>query len=172
MATFGMGCFYCPEAIFKKVNGVISVIPGYSGGHIKAPSYMMVKRGIRGHAEVVQISYEPKIVRFEQLLEIFWYFHDPSTLNRQGGDDGPQYRSVIFYHSEKQKKMALSEKIGKQKTIKRTVLTEIDKFSDFYPAENKHIDYYNNNFNQPYCQLVIQPKLENLKHEFSSLFNR
>jgi peptide-methionine (S)-S-oxide reductase len=172
MATFGMGCFYCPEAIFKKINGVISVVPGYSGGHIKTPSYMMVQRGVTGHAEVVQISYEPEWVRFEQLLDIFWCMHDPTTLNRQGGDYGPQYRSVIYYHSENQKHLALSTKFAQQKKIARPILTEISRFSEFYPAENKHIDYYNNHFNQPYCQLVIQPKLEDLKHKFSSLFDR
>lgn len=170
LASFGMGCFYCPEAIFKKINGVVSVIPGYSGGHIAAPPYTMVQRGVTGHAEVVQISFEPGKVRFEQLLEIFWHFHDPTTLNQQGGDYGPQYRSVIFYHGEEQKKLAILTKINQQKRINSPILTEISKFTGFYPAENAHVNYFNNHFNQPYCQLVIQPKLEEFKHKYASIF--
>jgi peptide-methionine (S)-S-oxide reductase len=170
-ATFGMGCFYCPETIFKKVKGVVSVIPGYSGGHVNAPTYSMVQRGVTGHAEVIQISFDSAMVRFEQLLEIFWHFHDPTTLNRQGGDHGPQFRSVIFYHHEKQKYWAKNTKIDKQLKIQRPVLTEINSLPTFYPAEFKHLDYFNNHFNQPYCQLVIQPKLEELENYFPSFLN-
>lgn len=169
LATFGAGCFWCIEAVFQRVKGVESVTSGYSGGFVPDPPYREVCNGTTGHAEVLQIVFDPKIVGFESLLEIFWGTHDPTTLNRQGNDVGPQYRSAIFYHSEEQRSLAVEIKLSlDQKNIfPMPIVTEITEFANFYPAENHHQDFYNQNGGQPYCQFVIKPKVDKLKRYFS-----
>lgn len=167
-ATFGGGCFWCVEAIFQKVEGVVSVVSGYSGGHIDKPTYKQVTNGNTGHAEVIQIFYDPKKVTFEELLEIFWKTHDPTTMNQQGNDIGPQYRSVIYYHDEEQK--LLAEKYKKEldaaELFPRPIVTEIAPFTKFYQAEDYHQNYFNQNGSQPYCAYVIQPKVDKFKKVF------
>jgi peptide-methionine (S)-S-oxide reductase len=167
-ATFGAGCFWCVEAIFQQVKGVQKVISGYSGGKIPNPTYQEVCSGTTGHAEVVQIIYNPNEVSYEELLEIFWQTHDPTTLNQQGADIGTQYRSVIFYHNLQQKQLAeyYKNQLNAKKVFSKPVVTEITAFEKFYPAENYHQNYYNQNAQQPYCQLVIAPKLEKFKKVF------
>ncbi|MFP4024363.1 MAG: peptide-methionine (S)-S-oxide reductase MsrA [Thiohalospira sp.] len=168
LATFGSGCFWCTEAIFEKIKGVESVVSGYSGGRVKNPTYKEVCTGNTGHAEVVQIKYNPEIISFKDLLEIFWQTHDPTTLNRQGADVGTQYRSVIFYHTGEQKKTAeiYKKKLDEANIYKNPIVTEITKFESFYKAEDYHQDYYENNKSQPYCSFVITPKLEKFKKIF------
>jgi peptide-methionine (S)-S-oxide reductase len=168
LATFGSGCFWCTEAIFQNVDGVTKVESGYSGGKVKNPTYKEVCSGLTGHAEVIQLTYDPKKVSFDELLEIFWKTHDPTTLNRQGNDEGPQYRSVIFYHNEQQKKLAqeYKEKLSEEGVFDRPIVTEISPFSVFYKAEDYHQNYYNLNGNAPYCAYIIQPKLEKFKKVF------
>lgn len=163
-ATFGGGCFWCVEAVFEKLDGVRSVTSGYSGGQPDNPSYEQVCQGTTGHAEVVQIEFDPKVISYEQLLEVFWIAHDPTTKNRQGADVGTQYRSVIFYHSPEQ--LAYAER---SKAIANApdqydgrIVTEIEPLKAFFAAENYHQDYYRRNPNQPYCQVVIAPKLKKL----------
>lgn len=168
-ATFGAGCFWCVEAIFQNLKGVSSVKSGYSGGEIKNPSYKEVCSGRTGHAEVVQITYDPSVISFDELLEVFWQTHDPTTLNRQGGDFGTQYRSVVFYHDEKQKQVAegYKKKLNDEKVFNNPVVTEVAPFTVFYKAEDYHQNYYNlNKDSNPYCSAVIQPKLEKLKKVF------
>jgi peptide-methionine (S)-S-oxide reductase len=170
------GCFWCTEAVFKRVRGILSVEPGYSGGFVKDPSYDQVCTGETGHAEAIQIRFDSQIISLEKLLEIFWYTHDPTTLNRQGNDIGPQYRSAIFYQTAKQKDIATSvkENIEKMKLYSNPVVTEITPFKNFYPAEKYHKDYYDNNKDVPYCSYVIDPKVQkllskfqdNVKHEY------
>lgn len=166
--TVGGGCFWCTEAIFKELRGVIKVVPGYSGGNVKNPSYREVCTGSTGHAEVIQITYNPELITISEILEVFFMTHDPTTLNRQGPDTGTQYRSAIFYHSEEQKKAA--ENIIKQyeteKIFEMPVVTEITPFKAFYPAENYHHDYFEQNKRQPYCQFVISPKIEKFKEKY------
>jgi peptide-methionine (S)-S-oxide reductase len=168
-ATIGSGCFWCSEAIFERVNGVIDVTPGYSGGHVKNPSYREVCNGTTGHAEVIQITYDPSIISFAELLEIFFKTHDPTQLNRQGADIGEQYRSVIFYHDEDQKKTAgkIKAELNKEKVWDKPIVTAIEPFPVFYKAEDYHNDYYNNNPTQGYCQFVITPKIEKFEKVFS-----
>lgn len=163
MATLAGGCFWCTEAIFKRLKGVGSVIPGYAGGTVANPTYEQVSSGTTGHAESAQITFDPKIISFEKLLTIFFHLHDPTTANRQGNDVGPQYRSAIFYHDGNQKKSA--EKLKKEIS---NAVTEITPFTNFYPAEDYHRDYYAKNSSQPYCQYVIDPKIQKLIKEFSS----
>ena len=167
-ATLGGGCFWCTEAVYKELKGVVDVKPGYSGGTIKNPSYKEVCTGRTGHAEVVQITFAPSVVSFSDILEVFFMTHDPTTLNRQGNDVGTQYRSVIFYHSEKQKETA--EKVirlfKEEKVYDKPIVTEVSEFSVFYPAEDYHFDYFENNPNQPYCQYVIVPKIEKFRKIF------
>lgn len=167
-ATFGLGCFWCTEAIFKQLKGVIKVTPGYSGGKLLNPTYEQVCSGTTGHAEACQIEFDPSVISFDELLEVFWKMHDPTTLNRQGGDEGTQYRSVIFYHNEEQKLLAehYKLKLTEAGIYKDPIVTEITAFKAFYPAEDYHADYYNNNKRVPYCTLVIQPKLEKFKTVF------
>ncbi|MCB0478036.1 MAG: peptide-methionine (S)-S-oxide reductase MsrA [Crocinitomicaceae bacterium] len=167
-ATFGAGCFWCVEAIFQDVKGVYSVKPGYSGGHVKNPSYKEVCTGTTGHAEVAQIKYDPSEVSFDKLLEIFWYTHDPTTLNKQGGDVGTQYRSAIFYHNDEQKNKAVAykAKLEELKVYPDPIVTEITAFDVFYEAEDYHNDYYTNNQEQGYCKMVIKPKIEKFKKAF------
>lgn len=168
MATFGAGCFWCIEAIFGMIAGVESVTSGYSGGTVENPTYNAVCTGNTGHAEVIQIKYDPAKVSYEELLEIFWESHDPTTLNRQGNDIGTQYRSVIFYHTEKQKELAelYKKRLDEAKVFSDPIVTEITELEVFYPAENYHQDYYENNSNKPYCGLVIRPKVEKIKRVF------
>jgi len=167
-ATFGAGCFWCTEAVFQRLKGVRSAVSGYSGGHVKNPSYKQVCSGRTGHAEVVQVTYDPKRISYAELLEVFWGTHDPTTRNRQGNDVGTQYRSVIFYHSDAQRKLAeqYREKLDASGAFRVPVVTEIEPFREFFPAENYHQDYYELNGRQPYCQLVIRPKVEKLKKVF------
>lgn len=168
--TFGAGCFWCVEAVFQRVKGVITVESGYMGGSIKNPTYREVCTGRTGHAEVCQITYDPSVISFDELLEIYWQTHDPTTLNRQGADVGTQYRSVIFYHSEFQKQRAeyFKEKLNQEKAFDAPVVTEISQASVFYIAEDYHQNYYNLNPNQGYCTFVIAPKLEKFKKAFSN----
>ncbi|TKG89615.1 peptide-methionine (S)-S-oxide reductase [Puteibacter caeruleilacunae] len=168
LATFGNGCFWCTEAIFQQLKGVEKVAPGYSGGESKNPTYKEVCSGLTGHAEVIQISYNPNEISYEKLLEVFWKTHDPTTLNRQGADVGTQYRSVIFYHNEEQKKLAekYMKKLDESGAYDDPIVTEISAFDKFYVAEDYHTNYYNNNKNQGYCRVVIQPKVEKFKKVF------
>lgn len=167
-ATFGAGCFWCVEAVFQQINGVISVTSGYSGGTVKNPTYEAICTGTTGHAEVCQLVYDPKKVSYDDLLEAFWQTHDPTTLNRQGADAGTQYRSVVFYHDAAQKEKAeyYKKKLNESKAWPNPVVTEISPAAPFYKAENYHQNYYNQNGNQPYCQYVIRPKLEKFQKVF------
>jgi len=167
-ATLGSGCFWCAEAVFQQIKGVKKVVSGYSGGELKNPKYQEVLTGLTGHAEVVEITFDPEVISYDELLEVFWKSHDPTKLNEQGPDHGTQYRSVIFYHSDEQK--AAAEK-SKQKHTKpgRTapkIVTEITRFSEFYPAEDYHQDYFKNNPRAEYCQTFIRPKVNKVKKEF------
>jgi len=168
-ATFGSGCFWCTEAIFQQLKGVEKVTPGYSGGQRANPTYEQVSSGATGHAEVTQILFDPTVIKFDDLLEVFWQSHDPTTLNRQGADVGTQYRSVIFYHNQKQKEIAeqYKRKLNQAGAYPNPVVTEITEFKAFYPAEDYHVNYYNNNKRAPYCTFVIQPKLDKFKKVFS-----
>lgn len=167
-ATFGAGCFWCVEAIFQQVRGVISVASGYSGGSVVNPTYRQVCTGTTGHAEVCQIVFDPAVVSYDELLEIFWQTHDPTTLNRQGADTGPQYRSAVFYHNAKQKERAeyYKNKLNTEDAFGKPVVTEITAFTNFYKAEDYHQNYYNENSGEGYCRIVIQPKLEKFKKVF------
>ena len=162
IATFGAGCFWCTEAVFERLEGVEKVISGYSGGHVKNPSYKEVCNGTTGHAEVTQVYFDPEIISFSELLDVFWHTHDPTTLNRQGNDSGTQYRSVIFYHDNNQKLIAEESKLKMEKsgTYKDPIVTEISPLINFYEAEDYHQDYFNNNPDQPYCSVVISPKIK------------
>jgi peptide-methionine (S)-S-oxide reductase len=162
-ATFGGGCFWCMEAVFERLPGVKSVASGFAGGHTANPTYEQVCTGTTGHAEVTQIEFDPSKISYEQLLDVFWQAHDPTTLNRQGVDEGTQYRSIILYHSEAQKLAAEKSKAGAQKNFKHPIVTEIVPFTKFYKAEGYHQEYYDNNSNAPYCRMVIAPKLEKLE---------
>jgi peptide-methionine (S)-S-oxide reductase len=168
LATFGSGCFWCTEAVFQRVKGVEKVVSGYMGGRTKNPTYKDVTSGTTGHAEVIQLTYNPSVVTYDELLEIFWGTHDPTTLNRQGADVGTQYRSVIFFHSEDQKKVAESykRKLGDSRAFDNAIVTEISPAVEFYVAEDYHQNYFNLNSNVPYCSYVIQPKLEKFKKVF------
>ena len=173
-ATFGAGCFWCVEAIFQCLEGVQQVVSGYAGGVVKNPTYQQVCSGVTGHAEVVQISFAPQIISFDDLLYVFWRTHDPTTLNRQGADVGTQYRSAIFYHSDEQKAIAESSKRETDASDLWTnpVVTEIVPCLDFYAAEDYHQDYYKLNPNQPYCQFVIDPKIRKFKEVFGERLSR
>lgn len=168
VATFGSGCFWCTEAIFERVRGVQKVISGYSGGTIENPTYKEVCTGTTGHAECTQIYYDPSLITYDELLEIFWKTHDPTTLNRQGNDVGTQYRSVIFYHNLEQKEKAefYKKKLEEEKIWDKPIVTEIVEFKKFYPAEDYHQNYYDNNPNQGYCAFVITPKVEKFEKIF------
>ena len=170
-ATFGTGCFWCTEAIFEQLNGVLKVTSGYSGGQTQNPTYKEVCTGKTGHAESVQVVYEPGKISFDELLEVFWQVHDPTTLNRQGADVGTQYRSAIFYHNEEQKQKAEKYKAELQKSgaFDKPIVTEITPFSKFFTAENYHQEYYELNKNtNPYCSVVIRPKLEKFEKVFKN----
>ena len=170
-ATFGAGCFWCVEAIYQRVNGVLTVESGYAGGHVKNPTYEQVISGNTGHAEVVRVAFNPEKISFEELLEVFWHTHDPTTLNRQGADVGTQYRSAIFYHDENQKQIA-------QKSLAKTdtsdlwddpIVTEISPLMNYSTAEDYHQNYFNNNPNAGYCSVVIAPKVAKFKKDFPHL---
>jgi peptide-methionine (S)-S-oxide reductase len=167
-ATFGTGCFWCTEAIFQQLDGVIKVTSSYSGGHVVNPTYEQVCNKTTGHAECLNIEYDNTKISFEELLEVFWKSHDPTTVNRQGNDEGPQYRSAIFYHNDEQKEKAekYKEQLNESGVFDRPIVTEINPFDVFYPAENYHQNYFNNNGSQPYCSYVIRPKVEKFKKEF------
>jgi peptide-methionine (S)-S-oxide reductase len=167
-ATFGAGCFWCVEALFQRLKGVDRVVSGYAGGYVDDPSYEQVCTGNTGHAEVTQILYDPQKISYDELLEVFWKTHDPTTRDRQGNDVGTQYRSVIFYHDEEQKTLAESyrEKLEHERIWDRPIVTEIESFKKFWPAEGYHQNYYNNNRGQGYCNLVITPKLEKFTRIF------
>ena len=167
-ATFGSGCFWCTEAVFQQLKGVVSVQSGYAGGTYPNPTYDDVCSGETGHAEVIQIIYNPKIISYADLLEAFWGSHDPTTLNQQGADRGTQYRSVIFYHDAQQQRIAQTykQKLEETKVFDKPIVTEIAPFTTFYKAENYHQDYYNKNNRAPYCMFVITPKLEKFKEVF------
>lgn len=169
-ATFGMGCFWCTEALFERLNGVSNVKSGYEGGDVANPTYEEVCTGTTNHAEVTEITYDPAKISYEELLEVFWKSHDPTTLNRQGADVGTQYRSVIFYHTDEQKELAEKYKaeLNRTKAFDKPVVTTIEKAAPFYVAENYHQDYYLKNGELPYCRLVILPKMEKLEKLFKS----
>lgn len=169
MITLGGGCFWCTEAVFQRLNGVEKVVSGYAGGIIKHPTYRQICTGTTGHAEVVQVYYNPEKISLVEILEVFWATHDPTTLNRQGADVGPQYRSAIFYTQESQKEVAqqLKKELNEAGVFEQPIVTEITAFSNFYPAEDYHQEYFNLNGMQPYCQFVIKPKVEKLKKHFA-----
>jgi peptide-methionine (S)-S-oxide reductase len=167
-ATFGAGCFWCVEAVFQRIKGVTAVTSGYSGGHVPNPSYLQVCGGRTGHAEVVQVTFDPAVVSYPELLEVFWRSHDPTTPDRQGNDYGPQYRSVVFYHSERQRELAerYKRKIDEAGVFPKPVVTEVEAFAAFYPAEEDHQNYYNRNSRSGYCRANIGRKLDKLKAVF------
>lgn len=167
-ATFGGGCFWCTEAVFVRLRGVRSVVSGYSGGHVKDPTYKQVCSGRTGHAEVVQVSFDPGQIAYADLLEVFWATHDPTTLNRQGADVGTQYRSVVFYHDEAQRKTAeeMKRKLDASGELPGPVVTEIAPFRAFYAAEDYHQDYFAQNPRKPYCTTVISPKVKKFEKSF------
>ena len=168
--TLGAGCFWCIEAVFQNLKGIQSVVSGYTGGQVENPTYEQICTGTTGHAEVAQIIFDPAVISFEDLLYVFWRTHDPTTLNRQGADLGTQYRSAIFYDSEEQKEIAEKSKAktGASDLWPDPIVTEISRLDKFYNAEEYHQDYYKLNPNQPYCRLVIDPKIRKLKKEFSN----
>ena len=168
-ATLGAGCFWCIEAVFEELNGVVSVESGYTGGHVDNPTYRQVSSGTSGHAEVARIVYDPSIISFEEVLEVFWLTHDPTTLNRQGNDVGTQYRSAVFYHSESQKELAefYKKKNNESGAYDNPIITEITPLGTYYVAEDYHQDYYELNPSQGYCRYVIQPKMEKFRKAFS-----
>ena len=169
-ATLANGCFWCSEAIFKRLKGVKSATPGYAGGTIKNPSYDQVCNGTTGHAESIQIVFDPSVIDFDKILNIFWHTHNPTTLNRQGNDVGTQYRSAIFYHNEKQREIAEKSKkdLEKERIYKDSIVTEITPFKNFYTAENYHKDYYDKNKQAAYCNFVIDPKIHKLLKEYEN----
>ncbi|MBS2213721.1 peptide-methionine (S)-S-oxide reductase MsrA [Carboxylicivirga mesophila] len=168
VATFGGGCFWCTEAFFTALEGVEKVVSGYSGGKAPNPTYKEVCTGLTGHAEVVQITYNPNQIGFEDLLEVFFATHNPTTLNRQGADVGTQYRSVVFYHTQEQKQITelVIKELEKEKIFNDPIVTEVSPFDQFYEAEDYHQDYFANNPRQPYCNVVINPKMEKFKKLF------
>ena len=168
LATLGGGCFWCTEAVFLEIEGVEKVVPGYSGGHVKNPTYKQVTTGTTGHAEVIQVSFNPEVVTYHEILEIFFTMHDPTQLNRQGADIGTQYRSVIFYHSEEQKKTAETfiAEMNETNIFNLPIVTQIEPFKEFFEAEDYHKNYYEPNKNQGYSRFVIAPKLEKVEKKF------
>jgi peptide-methionine (S)-S-oxide reductase len=167
-ATFATGCFWCTEAVFQELKGVVKVTSGYSGGQVVNPTYEQVCNGTTGHAECLQVIYDPAIITYDELLEVFWEVHDPTSLNRQGNDVGTQYRSAIFYHNEEQRQKAehYKDELNKNKAYDKPIVTEITAFTKFYPAEDYHQDYFRLHGSQPYCSLVIRPKVEKFEKVF------
>jgi methionine-S-sulfoxide reductase len=174
VATLANGCFWCTEAVFKELKGVEKVTSGYAGGHVPNPTYKEVCSGDTGHAECLQIIFDPKTISYRDLLRVFFVTHDPTTLNRQGADSGTQYRSAIFTHSDEQKKIAeeVIEEVTKERLYPRPIVTEVTKFTNFYPAEDYHQDYYAQNPNQPYCRVVISPKVAKFREKFRDKLKR
>ena len=168
-ATFGNGCFWCTEAVFQRLKGVEKVVSGYSGGHVENPTYEQVCGKKTGHAEVIQIAYDPQVISFKGLLEVFWKTHDPTTLNRQGNDVGPQYRSAVFYHTDEQRDLAetYKQKLDESGAFSKPIVTEVTQFKNFYPAEDYHQNYFNLNPRQGYCAFVVAPKVEKFKAAFA-----
>jgi peptide-methionine (S)-S-oxide reductase len=166
--TFGAGCFWCTEAVFQNLKGVSKVVSGYMGGHKPDPTYMDICNGDTGHAEVIQVEYDPEIISFDELLLVFFKTHNPTTRNQQGNDIGTQYRSVIFYHTNEQKTAAqnMIDKLERELVFEKSIVTEISPVSKFYEAEDYHQNYFNQNTNKPYCSFVIQPKLAKFSQEF------
>jgi peptide-methionine (S)-S-oxide reductase len=169
LATLAGGCFWCLEAVFDELKGVESVESGYSGGHVQSPSYAQVCDGDTGHAEVVQVTFDPQVLSYKDLLTVFFTIHDPTTLNRQGNDVGTQYRSAIFYHNEEQKKIAedVMQEVGAAKIWDHPLVTELTPFDKFYMAEDYHQEYFKNNPFQGYCRVVIAPKVTKFRHKFA-----
>jgi peptide-methionine (S)-S-oxide reductase len=169
LATFGAGCYWCVEAVFQQLDGVISVVSGFSGGTVKDPTYEQVCSGTTGHAEVCQIEFDPAKISFDELLEVFWQTHDPTTLNRQGADEGTQYRSVVFYHNEAQQRAAeqRKEQLDAAGIFPSPIVTEISPFGEFYKAKAEHQDFYRQNPNYGYCQVVIRPKVDKFRKVFA-----
>ena len=168
IATLAGGCFWCTEAIFKRLRGVKSVLPGYAGGSVENPTYAQVCTGTTGHAEAIQIEFDPTEIPFETILDVFWHTHDPTTLNRQGSDVGPQYRSAIFYHNEKQREVAERSKrvLAEEGMYKDPIVTELAPFTSFYVAEDYHKNYFDQNRDRPYCDFVISPKIRELLEKY------
>lgn len=173
LATFAGGCFWCTEAIFKRVKGVTNVLSGYSGGEIENPTYEQVCRKDTGHAEAIQIEFDPQTVSFRDLVEIFFNTHDPTTLNRQGNDEGPQYRSVIFYHDIRQQKEAndIKDSLEKSHKFAKPIVTKIEKYKNFYVAEKYHQNFFDENQTYPYCQLIIEPKIKKFLENYKDITN-
>lgn len=169
VATLGGGCFWCLEAVFVELQGVDKVVSGYSGGHVDSPTYRAVCNGTTGHAEVVQVHFDPDVISFQEILKVFFATHDPTTMNRQGADVGTQYRSAIYYHDQEQKETAeaIIEELNAADIWRGPIVTEVTAFEKFYEAEDYHQDYYKYNSSQPYCQVVISPKVAKLRKEFS-----
>ena len=174
VATFGSGCFWCSEAVFGELNGVAKVEPGYSGGRVANPTYEQVCTDRTGHAEVAQVTYDPSLISYRELLEVFFSTHDPTTRDRQGADVGTQYRSVVFFHDEEQKKLTedMIAELTRDKAFKSPIVTEVVPFDVFYPAEDYHHDYYRRNPGQGYCQAVISPKLAKFRAHFKQKLKR
>lgn len=170
IATLAGGCFWCTEAIFKRVKGVIKVTSGFSGGQTENPTWQQTATGLTGHAECIQIEFDPSIVSFDKILDIFWNTHDPTTLNQQGYDIGPEYRSAIFYHSPEQKQIAETskEKYEQSKIFDKPIVTEITQFTNFYPAEEYHKNFYESGYRPDYCRIVIDPKIHKLLTKFNN----
>jgi peptide-methionine (S)-S-oxide reductase len=171
IATFATGCFWCTEAVFQDIKGISKAESGYMGGSVDNPSYKQVCTGTTGHAECIQVTFDPKVVSYAKLLEVFFSVHDPTTLNRQGADVGTQYRSAIFFHNEDQHKLALDvkAKLEKEKAFSDPIVTEVTKASKFYKAEDYHQDYFNLNGENPYCQMVVKPKVDKFKKVFKDI---
>jgi peptide-methionine (S)-S-oxide reductase len=168
LATFGSGCFWCTEAVFLQLKGVEKVVSGYSGGHVNNPTYRQVCNGTTGHAEVIQITFDPQVISFAELLEVFWQTHDPTTLNRQGNDFGTQYRSVVFYHNDEQNRLAehYKKELDTAGAFHVPIVTEISPYREFFAAEDYHQNYYEENPYQPYCSMLIRPKVDKVKKVF------
>lgn len=171
IAVFGGGCFWCTEAVFSRLKGVLSVVSGYAGGTMENPTSSDVYSGTTGHAEVAQIEFDPTVVSYKTLLNVFWTVHDPTSVNRQGNDVGTEYRSVIFYTTEVQKKLIKEsiENLKVEKVFDRPIITEVKPLTKFYKAENYNQDYYTKNYGNPYCEFVISPKISHMREKFSSL---
>ncbi len=171
IAVFGGGCFWCTEAIFLKLRGVISVMPGYAGGTVKDPNYYEVGSGTTGHAEVIKIEFDPSVISYENLLDVFWHVHNPTSLNRQGADIGTEYRSIILYTSEEQKQKieASKKQLEESKEYENPIVTEVQKLDSFYDAESYHKNYFDKNKEQPYCQLVIAPKIKHFLEKYGNM---
>lgn len=171
LATLGAGCFWCTEAVFLRLKGVSKVTSGYAGGHVPNPNYKDVTTGTTGHAEVVQVEYDPSVVTFEQLLDVFFHTHDPTTLNRQGADVGTQYRSAVFYHDDQQKEAAgkMILELNESKEFRSPIVTTLEKLTKFYPAEDYHQDYFRLNPRNPYCQAVVGPKVSKFQKRYKEM---